>query len=502
MKYRKYYHIIFLALILFIAAYFRFSNFTHRISLGLDSTRDAYVALEGARTLQLPLVGPFTSIAPLTTGPYHWIEITLAKLILVTPYAPWLLMAIFSLLLVVVMYQIGVLLEGRHFGLIVALITALSPVQISEASGLTNNAAIGFHTGLVIIVYLYLLKFGPRPLLGFLFGTTLGVINNIHYQTSGLLVLPLTLLIFRKKYLKSLTFALAGYGLTFIPLLLFELTNHWYNTRHLLEYLRVGQYNIWVPFRWLTYVTDYWPRFMTFVLGGSQLFGAVMMVLIAAVFGYQMFRRKLPIQYVLLGVCFLVKVVIIRYYRGERFFGYLKSFHPFIFLFTAYVLYFIFTKKRRMLWGLSALVLYAALVLPTSFARLQPEALTTETYELLEMLTAKLGDGPFNLYECKNTVKNEIEALAMLLLIQGKYDSNGKNIAYHWGCNYPSILVNNQVITHELLKNPEEMFPKVNYAVEDFSIATPAAILSAGWTEVSPEAAYQSAARWWFDEHP
>jgi hypothetical protein len=53
-----------------------------------------------------------------------------------------------------------------------------------------------------------------------------------------------------------------------------------------------------------------------------------------------------------------------------------------------------------------------------------------------------------------------------------------------------------------MMENKELYFPKLNYAIEDFSLATPAALLKAGWREVSAKNGYQSAARWWYDEQP
>lgn len=101
--------------ILAVAAFFRFYNFPNRISFGFDSARDAFVSLEGAKMPQFPLTGPFISIAPVTTGPWYWIQLILARLIIPSNYAPWLLTAIYSLLMVFVMYLIGKKLEGKRW---------------------------------------------------------------------------------------------------------------------------------------------------------------------------------------------------------------------------------------------------------------------------------------------------------------------------------------------------------------------------------------------------
>src|SRR3989338_6109351 len=94
-------------LIVCIAIALRFYNYPNRITMGADSARDAFVSLEGARLLQFPLTGPFISIAPVTTGPWYWIQLILARLILPTDYAPWFLLSFYSVLMVIVMYFIG-----------------------------------------------------------------------------------------------------------------------------------------------------------------------------------------------------------------------------------------------------------------------------------------------------------------------------------------------------------------------------------------------------------
>lgn len=114
-----------LIIILALAAYLRFNNFSNRIQMGFDSARDAFVSLEGAKMFQFPLTGPFI--------PWYWIQLILARFVIPSAFAPWLLIAIYSLLMVVVMYFIGKRLAGKRMGLIVAFLTALSVNQIDNA---------------------------------------------------------------------------------------------------------------------------------------------------------------------------------------------------------------------------------------------------------------------------------------------------------------------------------------------------------------------------------
>jgi len=495
-------HKIILLLILVVAAFFRFYNFENRITLGLDSSRDVFVAFEGARTLQLPITGPFISIAPVTTGPWYWIQLILAKLVLRTSFAPWLLLGIFSLATVYIMYRIGTLLAGKTFGLFLAYVAAVSSDQISKTVELSNPSVIGFYASILVLLFIRLFAQKISSRLCFIFGLILGITINIHYQSTALLTLPFTLLFLRKIPFKMLLAISSGIFLTFVPTLLFEFLNHWYNSRGMLNYLLVDQYKIWVPMRWLWYIDDFWPRFISFVLGGDKLFGMVMMILITFTMLFYLLKKKLSKIMLLLILNFLVFVVIIRYYRGERYFGYLQFFHPFIFIFTGYVLYQSFKTRLRFLLGIPVILLYSAAVLPSTFSRLASDPLTVETRVLVAQIKEKFGPGPFKLYSCKGVVKNEIVSLVAMLDMKGLYNSKiGKPLAYYWGCFYPDVVINGKAYAYHELPEPDKTYPQFGFMI-DFSAASEAAILKWKWEENSPKKGYQSAARWWMDEQP
>lgn len=483
-----------LFLIIFAAAVFlRFFNFTNRITVGLDSARDAFVSLYGAQTIQLPITGPFISIAPVTTGPWYWIQLIFARFIMPTPYAPWILLAIYSTFLIIIIYFIGLQVEGKRLGLILAFLATFSANQIGTAVQLTNPSVIGFYTSIYVLLFILLVKGNKKNLkLGLLIGIVLGLTINTHYQAAGLVSLLVFLLFFGKKYLKTLLAAGAGIGLTFLPLLCFELNNHWYNTRHMLQYILVDQYNIWTPMRWLTYISDYWPNFLSYVLGGSITFGRIVLFLLSIGYLFLLWKGKLPKILLLLAFSFLIEVVIIRYYRGERFFGYLQFFHPYLFIFIGYLINKIFSLQGGKIAGIAVLGVYFFFVFPSIRPRLQPEDLTLQTKNLAQKIYQTFGPGPYKLYKCRALVKPDIVALVLQLYMDNRYDSAGKPLIYDWGCSLPSIGES---------KDTQSVYPRIDNVV-DASIASPAAILAKEWVEASPKSMYQSAARWWMDEQP
>lgn len=488
-------------LVLCIAITLRFYNFSNRITMGVDSARDAFVSLEGARLFQMPLTGPFISIAPVTTGPWYWIQLILFRLIIPTNYAPWLLLATYSVFMVVVMYYIGILLEGARFGLILALITTFAQNQIQVATELTNPSVIGFYTALIILLFIVLVKRGPSNRLGLLLGLIFGITLNTHYQTAGLISLLVAFLFFGKKYISTLVQVCKGVFITFLPLLYFELNNHWYNTRHMLRYILVDQYNIWTPMRWLTYVNDFWPRFIAFVLGGEKLFGFTVMTMIVFVFFVQMIRRKWTQVYYFLFLSFLIQVIIIRYYRGEKFFGYLQFFHPYLILFTGYVINWVYQFRHGRFFGFAVILLYLLMVMPSSINRWQSDVFTNKVHRLTKNMYEVFGPGPFKIYKCQSSTNWDIAGIVLQLDMDKKYSSTGKPLIYKWGCSFPYFRHDGTRIYQEEAQEAEKLFPKFENLF-DVSIASPAALLAVDWVEASPAGMYQSSARWWMDEQP
>lgn len=490
-----------LILILLLGAFFRFYNFPNRISMGLDSARDAFVALVGAKYFQFPLTGPFISIAPVTTGPWYWIQLIVGRLIIPSSFAPWMVIGLYSLLLIIVIYYIGKELGGKRLGLFMAFIAAISSQQADTATQLTNPSVIGFYSSLAVLIYILIIKKGDKTKLGWLFGLVLGINANTHYQTAGLLILPLTLLFFGKKYFKTLTRVLCAFVITFIPLIIFDLNNHWYNVSHMVRYLRFDQYQIYVPMSWTIYMRDYWPSFLSFVFGGSKLVSIIIMLAMVLIFSFDIINGRLKKIFWLLIFSFLTEVVIIRYYRGERFYGYLQFFHPFLFIFLGYVFNRVFSFRYGAIIGMLILILYCASVFPTLWAKLSPGSLNMDTDRVISGIYAKFNAPSYKLYKCKSLIRNEINALTLKLMMDNKYAANGKPLIYKWGCQYPSIRENGQEVTSEMMKNTDNIYPSFEL-LYDASAASEAAILAAGWVEASPESMYQSAARWWFDEQP
>ncbi len=494
-------------IILAVGLFVRFYRFPERISLDSDSGRDAFVAWVGAKDLQLPLIGPFSSIAPMVYGPWYWWQIIFATIFIPSKLAPWLYLGILSTLLILVAYRIGKLLGGKGLGLLMSLVAALSPIQITYGHWLTTHALIGFFASLTVLFFLRIIKEKQTKFNLILFGLFLGITVNMHFQATGLIVLLLFLLFSGRNNLKNFFISSFVFLLTFIPLLFFELTNHWYDIRHLLDYLQVGQYRIWTSVRWLTYAFNFWPNFWSDTVGGNYYSSLFFMSFTAILMIWRFFKKTLPKELILLGISFIIQIIIIRYFRGEKYYSYLNFFHPYLFIFTATVLYFFFSLKPKFLFGGIAVLVYLFLVFPsikTNFFQGFEVQIRKDTETRIASILNHTKKNKFTLYRCSQYDPIYGKALLGLSYLQNHIDEKSEHkIGYYNGdCSFPETketailrLKGNKIDYHNY-------FPKIGDQIVDLSKASESAILEAKWVSWTLDLEYQEAARWWLTEQP
>ena len=473
--------IFLLSLILVLAVTLRFWNFPLRYGIGYDGSRDALVSFEAKSQLQLPLTGSFSSVGPITFGPWYYWYITAANFIIPNPWAPWISIALASLGMVLLMYFIGRQLQNKKLGLILAYLTSFSPAQLVAAVNLQQHALIGFLTALSIWLFLKLLKKNSLNL-AIVFGFCLGVAANVHFQAGGLVILGFLLLVIKRNF-KHFSGMLAGLFLSSIPMLIFELNNHWFNTRNVLDYLLIGQYRIWTSNRWLTFTFAYFPEFWSYVTGLPKLPSMFLMLSTPPVLIYLFFRKKLHHAFIPLSIHFMILVVLLRYWRGEKFFGYLQFFHPFIFLFSGTVLYAVLQKIPK---AYALILIIPAMTLAVRTTVLNMEKISPLHGETRKRMIALELWGPGNRYkplECSLVYdRDRIQGLLLFLYMQNRFADDGIPVMiYNPGCPQ----VKGEKIGSDLI------------ILKDTDKAS-----SFGLKPISSKAVYKDVARWWFKEQP
>ena len=472
----------------------RFYNFTGRVIVHIDSTKDALVAIYGASHLQLPISGPFLSIGPMVTGPWYWIQLIFSRLIIPSNYAPWILMATYSSLTVITMFAIGTLLVNPVFGLVVSFLTSVSPPQIFNGVYLLSHTVISFFATLIILLFLLLTRYPRMRFLYLVWGVAAGLMVTIHYQTVGLLILPFIFFVFYRPQLKLVKFFLIGGFFPTVPLLIFELNNFWYNTRHFYQYLRYDQFLIYVPKRWLTFILDFLPESLAYISGLTLEVSRFVMFLVTIVFSVLTVKKKLDKRWLLLGFTLIMQLIILRYYRGEITPGYLQFLHPLTFLFLGLPYLLFKQSKYQSVILLLILAVFLTNTYQTISNSLTPHWLTSETFVNLDKIYELKPAPAYRIFSCGYPNDPRVGALAIGLYLQNRYDVGGLPLAFNAGaCKLPK--------TQLTTKSEAELFPQILQLI-DFSVASSSAIREAGWQEINAQNTYQSVTRWWMDEQP
>ncbi len=427
---KKYFYQFLLFIILFIAVFFRFYNTPSRYGFDFDPTRDILVSIYGAQHLQFPLTGPESGVGPFTFGPWYYYQLIIAEMLLPFDYAPWIYIGITSVITVFVIYKVGELLEGKRLGLIIALLTALSPAELGPITGLSNPNLIPIHAALSIYLFLLLIKKQPSVWLIFLWGIVMGIGINDHYQMLGLLVLPCIGFLYKRVSITKIVAFLVGMFLTFIPLLIVNFSTNFSTIRGIILYFTHVKNVLYVPNRWLTYLVDFWPGFFSYVIGIPKSFAYILMGFCGIIFADLFKKKKIQSIYVLLFVAFLLNFIVLRYYSGQRENYYLIYLHPFITIFFGWILWNSFQNTYARYIGVIFSIGVLFFVFKEDTRRLQSEKFYLQLQDQTNFLINHFPGKSFQIYHCGTKEKNKSQAIAFFLYTKHKLDDNGLKIGF------------------------------------------------------------------------
>src|SRR3989344_890492 len=420
-------------LTLFIAILLRTYNYYERISIASDNSRDVQVATYAADNHKFPLTGNFASSGPFFYGPWWYYFLKAVSVFPLGALTYWYVATGLSILFIALISKVGQEIEDKLLGFIVAFYAAISPAQIQNSFSVWNPSI----TPLLVLVSLF---FAIRSLKKltlynmFFLGLFTSLAFTIHFQNMLILPIPfvtIIILLFKTQNKKGLfpyiSFLALGSFMPLIPLLYFDVSHYWFNSRNFLIYLLVDQYKIWVPNRWLTYAGIYWPQTVSYIIGGSVLISYLIIFLIGALTFFNIKNLREKSAYFLIAITFLLELILFRYYRGERFF-YLSLFsHPSILIMTAWITYKIIRVNRIV--GLSFLALITIFTINRAFSDVHAQVIT-----LAEIQTAKkeilktFPNSSFNIWRCASNGTRVGHPLAYFIYKEGKEDLNGVNI--------------------------------------------------------------------------
>jgi len=311
-------------LIILVAVFWRFWSFETRWVLNQDQARDVIMAMYAIQNKIWPEIGSPSSAGPFNFGPwYHWLIMFWEK---VTPNinGPWIGFGLMSVVSVILYYFTG--------GWMAGVMAAVAVGMVENSPDMLNTVIVGFSSALT--------WYGTKKLIdtekwqwGAMVGIGVGLSINFHFQSLGLLAIPLAIILVNKFSLTKRVYwgmsMAGGLLMTFIPIIIFDIKRNgvWINS--VIEYYTVGVNKFYVPVRWLTEIRDFWPQLFGSVTVGINNFGYVWICL-----GAILIIKKIKISKFewILMVTLLIEVLLMRNYKGVRSREYMIAFHGMIVL--------------------------------------------------------------------------------------------------------------------------------------------------------------------------
>lgn len=456
-----FYSLIFAVIVL--AVFFRTYNYLGRIYIHADNAWLIQVSRYSFDNLKIPLVGPFSSAGPFFYGPWYFWIFGLLTILPLGILTHWYMMTLISLFSIYLIFGIGREIGGKWVGASAAFFAAISTAHVNNSFDVWSPALIPF---LVTLILVFLLRFAKASKLLDLFVISflVGLAITIHFQS--ILLAPTLLVaaffIFSKKeslpkLLKSFFIMTVGFAIPFLPLLYFDANHNWYNSSSLLVYLLVDQYKIWVPNRWFTYLFDYWPQTWAFIIGGNNLLALflIALVTILTVFKIKSVNKLKP--FYIVATVFFLEVLMLRFYRGERFIYYSLFAHTFVIVLTAYATWQLFKINKYI--GLLLSVLIVSLTVKNSVSYFNNNVFTFGLVSSIKNeIYSAYPNSNFDVYGCNMNGKSVSHPLALLMYYDLRNSLDGVKIGL---CERLDGSVEWQELAAKLYQGPNPAYKSV-----------------------------------------
>jgi len=473
-----------IVLILLLAIFLRFFNYSNRINVSLDQGRDALIGWYSVQNHKAPLIGPPSSSWGFNFGPLYYYFIYLFELLIPHQFAPWIGFTILSIVSVYLIYKIGEHSQNKTFGIIAAIITAISFAEIENSANLLNTALVSFAVFLSfhsLSQVIYQKRIWAALLVGF----GVGLAINSHLQS-----MPIISLIFitpcvysghLKDKLKILMLVSLGLLASLTPILYFESQHHFAWIKSLIDYTLHGQQKFYTPVRWLTEFTRFWPgQFGRVIFGDSGMGLYVIVFLILGAVLTVVKKYTIPKVILIALIVFILEIFSVRYYKGPRSPEYFIFLHFFVIIFFSWSLS-VFVRANKIMGAISLLAIFS-LVIVYSLPLMSQSSHAKATLEILGYVKRDIAV-PVRLVMLPDSHENAY-SLYYFLLKAGLGSPDGRPLAV---CdNHDSLEKHREVClqTHRL-------FVADRFVLYDFSSFDKTDLTLYPPTTISPEILYK-----------
>ena len=467
----------------------RFYNYQNRWGLAYDQARDVLVSLFAINNNLIPATGPFSSAGQFVYGPqWFWIISFMSAIYPNAIITPWIIQTILYVFTIYVMFLIGKEIIGEKFGLLTAFFTAISISQTLQSTNLTSPSMVGVFSIFTTYFFIKYIKYSRNRdafLLTFFIATTV----NVHFQAVGLFgLIPIGFFLGKRK-IKQIWLLILGFIIPFLPLLIFDLKTNFFESRNMLDYYLYGQQRIYFPRRWLTYAGVFWPKAWSEVLGGYPFVGYFITFFLVIFSFLAIVRRRINKELVGVIIALLFIILMLRYYKGELFGGYLVFANSFILILTAWVFYQFYKIKPFIFYILLLIIVVNNFSILLKNLNEATNITSQLAFKWTNQLVEKYPDKKFALYDYKDNFGNMTRPLSLYLYNANKIDDNGLRIG----------LVDS---TPAAILKDQKKFPVIyedlgQFQFIDLNASSDAQLKKHNWSFVNPSGVYKSLEEWY-----
>ncbi len=476
--------------IVILAGFFRFWNYGNRWGLAYDQGQFAVVARYALETVQLPLLGPFSSGGPFQTGgEWYWIVMLGTALYPKFVLSPWIFVTLLTIFAVFVMIMVGKIYNGKIFGLLLGFLLALSPVQIYQSTNLTNQTPIVLFSALTILFALIFTKTGKSKFVFFL-ALVVGSATSVHIQSVALMpFIFFVIVFFRKNILKNIILISLGLGIPWIPVLIADMQNNFYNTTSMIMYFTNNQAQVSYDVlgrRWLTFIIDFIPTSWGNIIGGNIVFGYFFIITATIFAARRTLNKKIKKETLVIFLSIGVMFIILRYVKTPLFESFFVFIHPFIILVSGWTIFQILKLNRFL--GVAVMFIIAAGSIYSFWGPINTA--TNTTYEkvltIQKVLYERYPNETFSIYDYQSNNSSIVLPLVLNLYIDDRVGNEGRSIGVY-----------RRTPDHYIQIEQESLYGDQGaLQIFDISSSESSQLEDIGWRNDNPETVYDETQHW------
>ena len=465
----------------------RFWNYGQRFGLAYDQAHDALVARSALNQWKLPLLGPFSSAGPFqTSGTWYWLIMVGTALYPRSVLSPWIYLTFLCSLTIVCLGLLGSWIESRRFGIIVAVLAAVSTAEIAQSINLTNQTPIAILATCALMCSFWYVK-KKKLLTAFGLGLFASWAASIHLQGVSLGILVILTLIFSGKFsFSALSAAILGAMPPILPILIYDMSHKFININNMIYYYTKDQFNISFDVlgrRWSTYLSVFWPREWALITGGNNLVALGIIVLACLMFFYFVVKRNIQRFWVVVFATFGFMAILVRYTHVSLFSSFIVFTHPFVLLITAWVIDHTFSIHKYLGIIVFCIILIFSLMATRTEVSVSGNRATSLAVSARRTLTSMYPHETFSLYDWNYNTTGDSLPIVLYLEEQKLINpTSGRRIGVIGSkgnliLNLPPIAT----FSSELV---------------DLSASSSSRLVQMGWHEVNPNAIYHQTEEW------